>query len=147
MNAKEHAAKLAAARAELARIESIVPDKERPGMILPYSNAGVRGWWNFSTTGVRLGMNSGEQIAAYEYAFATMLLMRAQKGIVNPAESSHWYLSVSHVVDVYCCGPCGSCLNSCMFPCFATESDARAAIAAVGEDRIIRCAKWLAGCV
>lgn len=146
MNAKEHAEKLAAARAELARLEAIVPEREMPGMVLPGRSESGNYQWYVGDDLVFL--YESEQREHYEDAFYTMLLMRAQKGIMNPIDQDHWFLSVD------CCSVTthGDCagdndLNCCMFPCFATEADARAAIAAVGEYRIIRCAKWLAGCV
>ena len=145
MNAKEHAEKLAAARAELARLEAIVPEKERPGMVLPEQSEPIAFGWHLRDEIVR--MVDKYQHEAYADAFLTMLLMRAQKGIVNPADNCNWFIHVGDSVLAVWCSAESDYLESFMFPAYQTEADACAAIAAVGEDRIIRCAKWLAGCV
>lgn len=150
MNAKEHAEKLAAARAELARLEAIVPEKERPGMVLPDQSDGTKYRWYFGDNLIL--MHDPEQREAYEDAFATMLLMRAQNGVVKAQDRTspvgfRFYRPTINTGEVKIENYRLFVESACMFPCFATEADARAAIAAVGEDRIIRCAKWLAGCV
>jgi len=150
MNAKEHAEKLAAARAELARIEAIVPEKEKPGMVLPEQKGMFARTWLFKE--LTVGFGCGHQADSYQDAFLTMLLMRAQKGIVNAQDSSapvgiRFYRPIVNTGEVKIESYRLFIESACMFPCFASEADARAAIAAVGEDRIIRCAKWLAGCV
>lgn len=144
MNAKEHAEKLAAARAELARLEAIVPEKERPGMVLPdQSEPHLYGWCLHKDV---IKMESQEQCHEYTHAFETMMLMRAQKGIEINDGSRLFAVYVNVAGGVFVMRD-SVLASNCMFPCFDTEADARAAIAAVGEDSIIRCAKWLAGCV
>lgn len=168
MNIKEHSAALAAAKAELARLQAIVPEPEPDAPLMVLNTERVpRGseYYAILFSGVVREIvddnnavdmlaheaaayySSEAQAEAYARAFHTLRLIRRQPGIAaEPSEESGWlyYISVdAGRVAVYKVH--GTAESACMFPCFCTLEAARAAITAVGEEELRFCANFLAG--
>lgn len=89
-------------------------------------------------------IQSEDLAAAYAEAFDTFLLLRHQPGTVSAGDVCFKY--VIHIVDAVARGYYLSVDNVAsswlrtnqISPCFDSKESARAAIAAVGEDRILR---------
>ena len=166
MNKKEHSAALAAAEAELARLQAIVPEPDAPLMVLSAERAPFGGRYYTVTTRYRaiptsdlyvdcdtsayanaVYYSSEAQAEAYTRAFRTLRLIRRQPGIAAaPSGERIWlyYISVdAGRVAVYKVH--GTAESACMFPCFASRDAARAAIDAVGAEELSFCANFLAG--
>lgn len=166
MNKKEHSAAVAAAEAELARLQAIVPEPDAPLMVLSAERA-PRGseYYAILFSGVVQEIvddnkavdilaheaaayySSEAQAEAYARAFRTLRLIRRQPGIATaPSGERSWlyYISVdAGRVAVYKVR--GTAESACMFPCFASRDAARAAIAAVGAEELVFTANFLAG--
>lgn len=172
MNKKEHSAALAAAEAELARLQAIVPEPEPepepdvPLMVLSAERVlhstsyfvilftgevgEVRDTASISDNlayARAACYSSKAQAKAYARAFRTLSLIRRQPGIAAaPSGERIWlyYISVdAGRVAVYKVH--GTAESECMFPRFCTLEAARAAITAVGEEELRFCANFLAG--
>lgn len=170
MNKKEHSAALAAAEAELARLQAIVPEPEPepdvPLMVLsaervPHSTSYFVILFTGEVGEVRDTASISDNLAyaraacysskaqakAYARAFRTLSLIRRQPGIAAaPSGERIWlyYISVdAGRVAVYKVH--GTAESECMFPRFCTLEAARAAITAVGEEELRFCANFLAG--
>lgn len=165
MNKQQLAAAIAAAEAELARLQAIVPEPEAPLMVLSAERV-ARGdrYYVFDTRGAVSWLidtsiafdasaysnasyfHSKEQAEAYARAFRTLRLIRHQPGIVanNTTKLPYvHYIRVDGAVEIMQIAGCVS--TACMFPCFESREAARAAINAVGEEELVFCANFLAG--
>lgn len=167
MNTKELQAAITAAQEELAKLQAMTPDPEPLHPVtIPMERAVVGGYFRvigdgsvYATTdcGHELDDKSWrtanyystlEQATAYAAAFEVLRLMRRQPGIVDPEEQEHFFIGVSrYKVSTHSSVSTGSYLEIHMFPAYESHDAARAAVAAVGEARIIKAAKWLAGVV
>ncbi len=165
MNKQEHSAALAAAAAELARLQAIVPEPEEPLMVLsaervprgtPYYIALFTGETvavddikdpsdNLAYAGAAY-YSSKAQAEAYARAFSTLRLIRRQPGIVANCSNALPYVYIVTVDGVVAVRRITGCYSStCMFPCFVTSDAARAAIEAVGAEELVFTANFLAG--
>jgi hypothetical protein len=89
-----------------------------------------------------------EQAERYAEAFLVLRLMRRQPGIVDPSKVKHCSVNCgSEGIRLWSLpgNPVSYC--SYMFPVYESEAAAQAAVDAVGKDRVISVAKWLAGVV
>ena len=168
MKKHELDAAIAAAEAELARLRAVKPEPEPElhPMTLPLERAKHGGLYVYTAclTAVKSAdidcppdrqlwntanyYASTEQAARYADAFEVMRLMRRQPGIVDPSKANGFMICVN---DIHVrARPCSSTTDGKevhMFPCFESRKSAEAAVAAVGADRLVRAANWLAGVV
>lgn len=166
MKKHELEAAIAAAQAELERLQAIEPEELHP-MTLPLGRMCIgKRYWQIISEGNARSLKEGcdildsslwntgnyydseEQAAAYADAFEVMRLIRRQPGIVDPSSSGNVYrpkISSNGMIFIDCLAV--HYLSFCMFPCFKSQQAAHAAIDAVGAERLVRCANWLAGVV
>lgn len=166
MKKHELEAAIKAAQAELERLQAIEPEPDPHPMTLPLERVrrGVR-YGQIATLGdaqqlteFRDPMDAAlwkvgnyyatrEQAEAYADAFEVLRLIRRQPGIVDPSSGKEVHRPTARdnliIVDWYR----RPCATSCMFPCFESHDAAQAAVDAVGAERLIKTAKWLAGVV
>ena len=164
MKKSEHAACLAAAQAELDRLRAIVPEPDELATVLPgrqpqyertwYINSAMQSghttdYYDPTDNSLYLCGNyfsSHEQATRYAEALSTLLLMRRQPGQVDPSRERHEVVAVcgEYVAITGVLIPYNTGLQRFMFPAF-TPGYAQAAVDAIGAERIVRTAKWLAG--
>lgn len=165
MKQHEKDAQLAALRKRIEELEATPAEPEQPLCVMPgRMSKGGRYWLclpdgstdDSSEDGdeyddIRFAcghyFSSERQASADAHAVSVMRLMRRQPGVVaGDDDVKKWrprykcgHISVEllpfEVADSYC-----------IFPCYATEAQARAAIEAVGgEDALRRCAEYWSG--
>lgn len=165
MKKHELEAAIAAAQAELERLQAMQSEPELHPMTLPLERVQWGGkYWKTAGDDKTLERPefrdalddimwktanyyaSKEQATAYADAFEVLRLIRRQPGIVDPTGDSSVYrptVTDDRKVAVFLSQHVFP--GFCMFPCFRSEQAAQAAIDAVGAERMIKAAKWLAG--
>jgi len=167
MKKHELEAAIAAAEAKFAELRAMKQEPELHPMTLPLERASRGTEYTFldSVRNALVILEAGfgsdaarwatanyyaseEQAERYADAFEVMRLMRRQPGIVAAdAEGSKHRPCVTMRGDVFIESIGAPFRSSCMFPCFESQQAAEAAVAAVGADRLVRAANWLAGVV
>lgn len=165
MNRKQYLAAVAAAEAELARLQAIVPEPDVPLMVLsaermPHgskyniilfsgevrSTIDVDGDTDKLTYANAAYYSSKAQAEAYARAFRTLRMIRRQPGIVANCSTALLYtyiVTIDGAVAVHQITGCHS--SSCMFPCFNSRDAAHLASDAVGVEELVFTANFLAG--
>lgn len=163
MKKHELDAAITAAEEELARLRAMTPEPELHPMTLPLERCSSYGhiastgevqmiedtakiWDNAAWTTANY-YASTEQAARYADAFEVMRLMRRKPGIVGANAVGSKYRPTVEAGELRIQRLTYVAASYCMFPCFESQQAASAAVAAVGADRLVRCANWLAGVV
>jgi len=164
MKQHEKDTQLAALRKQIEELEAMPVELDQPLCVMPGRLGYGEKYWiidnesdavvsveekhRIDTNRFKRGLyfSSERQASADAHAVSVMRLMRRQPGVVAGDDVEKWrprykcgHISVEflpfEVADSYC-----------MFPCYATEEQARAAIKAVGgEDALRRCAEYWSG--
>ena len=164
MKQHEIDAQIAALRKQIEELEAMPADPDQPLCVMPGRMEKCSPFWVINSIGDVLAsgelgdcydderfavgnyFSSERQASADEHAVSVMRLMRRQPGVVGADEGGMKYRIGYGFGAVAVEKVSGAFDSYCMFPCYATEEQARAAIEAVGgEDALRRCAEYWSG--
>ncbi|HET8731807.1 MAG TPA: hypothetical protein VFM34_11955 [Moraxellaceae bacterium] len=164
MKQHEKDAQIAVLRKQIEKLEAIPVEPEQPLCVIPgrmargekyvYQSTGGESFPTTDTQDLADGglfsfgnyFSSHRQASADAHAVSVMRRMRRMPGVVGADAVGTKYMV--HVIADFVRVENYHLpfLSACMFPCYSTEAQARAAIEAVGgEDALRRCAEYWSG--